>query len=284
MLLNKKISLLSIGFALSPSNVMAEESNLEIEKIIVTAQKRQQNLQEVPISVATFNHDDLKQAGIVTISDLANITPGLTITNTQSEETAISMRGIGSNDFGFSSDESIPIYLDGVYLGTGVSTLGDLTDISQIEVLKGPQGTLFGRNAIGGAVNITTAQPTSEQEAHFTVGYGVYGLKTQTGMVNIPLIDDELMLRVTGNVRTRNGWQNNEATNITDGYAQDRWNTRAKLLWAPTESLSITLTLDTNEENDHSGYSNVKGGDVANLLAQYGLLSDSSQDITGTKV
>ena len=283
MFLRKKILTLSIGLALSSSNLLAVESNLEIEKIVVTAQKRQQNLQEVPISVTAFNGDDLKQAGVVTISDLANITPGLNITNTQSEETSISMRGIGSNDFGFSSDESIPIYLDGVYLGSGVSTLGDLTDISQIEVLKGPQGTLFGRNAIGGAVNITTTQPMSEVEANFTVGYGEYNLKTLTGMVNLPLVDDELMLRVTGSIRQRDGWQKNEATNITDGYAQDRWNTRAKLLWTPSESLDITLTLDANEENDHSGYSNVKGGDVANLLAENGLLSDSSQDFTGTQ-
>jgi len=273
---------LAISSIISTTIVHAETDELAIEKIIVTAQKRQQNLQEVPITVTALNSDDLRQAGVVSISDVANISPGLHISNTQAEDTSISMRGIGSNDFGFSSDESIPIYLDGVYLGSSISSIGDLIDIDQIEVLKGPQGTLFGRNAVGGAVNITTARPTSDIEANVTLGIGDYNLQTIKGMFNVPLVDDELMLRITGGMRNRDGWQYNESTNKTDGYAQDRWNTRAKLLWTPNDRLDMQLTLDANEEKDNAGYGNVAGGFLAEQLDEYGLLSSATKDVTGT--
>lgn len=282
MKFKKRIITLAISSMLTPY-ALAETEELAIEKIIVTAQKRQQNLQEVPIAVTAINGDDLKQAGVVSMSDVSKITPGLTITNTQSEASGITMRGIGSNDFGYSSDQSIPVYLDGVYLGSGATALGDLNDIAQVEVLKGPQGTLFGRNAVGGAVNITTNKPTSSTEANVTLGLGNYDLRTVKGMFNVPIIDDELMFRITGGIRDRDGWQYNQATDVTDGYAQDRWNVRAKLLWTPNDDLNVELTYDKNQQKDHSGYANIRGGFIADQLAEFGLLSPATTDLSGTK-
>ncbi len=283
MNLTKTVIGLAVSTALaSPSVYAAEQDDLAIERIVVTAQKRQQNLQEVPISVSALNSEDLKQANAVSLSNVASIVPGLNISNPQAEETSITMRGIGSNDFGFSSDQSIPIYLDGVYLGSGIGAISDLTDIAQIEVLKGPQGTLFGRNAVGGAVNITTAKPTSDFETSASVGRGNYNLNTLQGMINAPLIDDELSLRMTAGIRKRDGWQYNEALDKDDGYEQDRWNTRGKLRWTPSEQLDVEFTFDANEENDHVGYSNIVGGFVADTLDAYQLLSPSAKDISGT--
>mgnify|MGYP000326848210 CR=1 FL=1 len=296
MNLSKTVIGLAVSTALaSPSIYATEQNDLAIERVVVTAQKRQQNLQEVPISVSALNSEELKQANVVSLSNMASIVPGLNISNTQAEETSITMRGIGSNDFGFSSDESIPIYLDGVYLGSGIGAISDLIDIAQIEVLKGPQGSLFGRNAVGGAVNITTTKPSSDLEANVSVGRGNYNLNTVQGMINAPLVDDELSLRMTAGIRKRDGWQYNEALDKDDGYEQDRWNARGKLRWTPSEQLDVELTFDANEESDNVGYSNIarlagrtyvhsKVRDivVADTLDAYRLLSSSVKDVAGT--
>jgi len=248
-----------------------------LEEVVVTAQKREQSLQDVPIAVTALSGDFLQQTGSVGLSDVANVTPGLNISNTQSESSSITMRGIGSNDFGYSSDQSIPVYLDGVYMGSGASIVGELMDVAQIEVLKGPQGTLFGRNAVGGAVSVTTTRPSDEVEARLNVGGGSYGLRTTQAMFNLPLVENELYLRLSGSSRSRDGWQDNIATGERDGYAQDRWNTRMKLLWTPRDDLDIELTSDWQREQDHAGYYNVIGGAAADA----GLLSAATEDYQG---
>ena len=248
-----------------------------LEEIVVTAQKREQSLQDVPIAVTAVNADLLQQTGAITLSDVANITPGLNITNTQAEDSGITMRGIGSNDFGYGSDASIPVYLDGVYMGNGSAIVGDLMDVAQIEILKGPQGTLFGRNAVGGAVSVTTTRPSNNLEGSINIGAGNHDLKTVKGNLNLPLIDDTLLLRVSGSMRQRDGWQENIATGKDDGYEQDRWNGRAKLLWLVNDQLEVELTSDWQQENDHAGYYNVIASDFAPLL------SEETLDIKGTK-
>lgn len=281
---------LAIAIAATPLYSQANESeapqsdldSFAIEEVIVTAQKREQSLQDVPIAVTALSGDFLQQTGTVSLSDVANVTPGLNISNTQSESISITMRGIGSNDFGYSSDQSIPVYLDGVYMGSGSAIVGDLMDVAQIEVLKGPQGTLFGRNAVGGAVSVTTSRPSDELEGQVSVGGGNYGLRTVKGMANLPLIDDELYLRVSGSTRNRDGWQKNIATGDRDGFEQDRWNARAKLLWIPTDNLEIEFTSDWQNEQDHAGYYNVRGGFAADALDGLGLLSAATKDAKGT--
>ena len=124
--------------AMITQQAYADDGGFVLEEIVVTAQKREQSLQDVPIAVTALGADDLEQSGSQTLSDIAQGIPSLTITQTQSESIGISLRGISSNDFGFSSEESIPVYLDGVYQGSGAAILGDLQDIAQIEVLKGP--------------------------------------------------------------------------------------------------------------------------------------------------
>jgi iron complex outermembrane recepter protein len=274
---------LAIAIAATPlySQASDDQSSFAIEEIVVTAQKREQSLQDVPIAVTALSGDFLQQTGTVSLSDVANVTPGLNISNTQSESISITMRGIGSNDFGYSSDQSIPVYLDGVYMGSGSAIVGDLMDVAQIEVLKGPQGTLFGRNAVGGAVSVTTTRPSNELEGQVSVGGGNYGLLTTKAMANLPLIDDELYLRVSGSTRDRDGWQKNIASGDRDGYEQDRWNARVKLLWTPTENLDVEFTSDWQHEQDHAGYYNVKGGFVADALDGLNLLSAATKDIKG---
>jgi iron complex outermembrane recepter protein len=276
---------LAIAIAATPIFNQAHASDTDsfaIEEIVVTAQKREQSLQDVPIAVTALSGDFLQQTGSVNLSDVANVTPGLNISNTQSEGGGgITMRGIGSNDFGYSSDSSIPVYLDGVYMGGGANIVGDLMDVAQIEVLKGPQGTLFGRNAVGGAVSVTTTRPGNDVEAQVKIGGGNYGLRTVKGMANLPLIEDKLYLRVSGSTRNRDGWQENVSSGERDGYEQDRWNGRAKLLWTPTDNLEIELTSDWQREQDHAGYFNVLGGAAVDGLNSLGFLSSATLDAKG---
>ncbi|MBB6521371.1 TonB-dependent receptor [Pseudoteredinibacter isoporae] len=241
--------------AIHPNSANAQTAALE--EVIVTAQKRDQSLQDVPIAVSALSSDYIQQTGAVSLSDISKNSPGLRISDTQSESISISLRGIGSNDFGYSSDESIPVYLDGVYMGEGAAIIGDLMDIAQIEILKGPQGTLFGRNAVGGAVNVTSSRPTDEPEAALHSGFGNYDLRTVKGMLNLPLLEDTLVLRINASKRDRDGWQRNVTTGKRDGFEQDRWNSRAKLLWTPSDNLEVELSSDWQRQQDHSGYSNL---------------------------
>jgi len=225
-----------------------------LEEVLVVAQKRSQSLQDVPIAVSALSTDALAQSGVRTLSDISQLVPGLNISDTQSEAISVSMRGISSNDFGFAVEQSIPIYLDGAYLGLGTSLIGDLTDIAQVEVLKGPQGTLFGRNAAGGAVSITTAPVADEFEGDLRAGYGSDNLYTASTILNVPLIDDTLGMRLNAGLRQRDGWQDNVTTGADDGYEQDRWFARLKLAWTPTDSVDLVWTSDYKEEDDNSGY------------------------------
>ena len=265
--------ILAITSLLPGVSVVAQEpqlfDDLVIEEIVVTAQKREQKLQDVPIAITAIGADEFEQTGSVTLSDIAQNIPSLTITQTQYESISVSLRGISSNDFGYSSEESIPVYLDGVYQGVGSAILGGLQDIARIEVLKGPQGTLFGRNAAGGAVNVTTAPVGYDFEARLNFGMGNYDLRTVKSTFNLPLIQDTLGARINVGKRDREGWQKNVVTSDRDGYAQDRWNARIKVNWTPTDSLQFELTNDWLMEDDHPGYSTVLslGGGFLDIFA-----------------
>lgn len=239
-----------------------EEAPAEaLEEIVVTAQKRDQSLQDVPVAVTAIGSDAIRQSNVKTLSDLAQIAPGLSITNTQSEQTEISLRGVTTNDFGFAVEQSIPIYLDGVYLGSSAYMLSELGDIQRVEVLKGPQGTLFGRNAAGGVVSVTTQSATNQLEGRLGLGLGNYNLRTANGIINLPIVDDKLRARVFVAARWRDGWQRNVQTDRRDGYAQERFLARGKLNWTPSDIVKLDLSADYMKVKDHLGFSYLLSSD-----------------------
>ncbi|WP_390616259.1 TonB-dependent receptor [Maricurvus nonylphenolicus] len=248
-----KVSLLAAAVAASMSSSVLADDGFTLEEIVVTAQKREQSLQEVPIAVQAIDSDMLEQNSVVSISDIGNMTPGLSIGNAVQDGAEIAIRGIGTSVLGLGFDQSVPLYLDGVYLGRGFDLLGDMIDVQQIEVLKGPQGTLFGRNAAAGAINVTTAAPVDEVEGRLKVGVGREDLRTVQAMYNTPLTEN-LLLRVNGSLRKRDGWQEN-LDGGDDLYEQDQSTARAKLLWMAQEDLSVELTADySNVDNTQGGY------------------------------
>ncbi|WP_390615358.1 TonB-dependent receptor [Maricurvus nonylphenolicus] len=234
-------------------SVLAED--FQLEEIVVTAQKRSQSLQDVPIAVKAMDTDQLRQSSITNLSDLSRVSPGLSISNTQNSAfTAISVRGVSTATVGVGAEASTAIYIDGVYQRDPAS-ISNLLDIAQAEVLKGPQGTLFGRNAAAGAVNIQTASPSEEFEGYLSATYGNENLKSVSGVVNIPL-SENLQSRTSFISKQRDGWQKDtDSANADDLYEIDNYAVRNRLLWMPTDELSAELILDyAKEKGTRSGF------------------------------
>ncbi|MCY3794636.1 MAG: TonB-dependent receptor, partial [Gammaproteobacteria bacterium] len=140
-----------------------------IEEVIVTARKRQESLQETPISITAFSEADLEQANMIDLRDIGKFTPGMSFTSYgmgSAESGAIFLRGIGQSDHMVTTDPGVGLYIDGVYMGRNQGAALDLLDLERVEVLRGPQGTLFGKNTIGGAVNVVSRKPSGEPGGH----------------------------------------------------------------------------------------------------------------------
>ncbi|WP_374530717.1 TonB-dependent receptor [Novosphingobium sp.] len=165
-----------------------------IEEIVVTAQKRAENVQDVPISISAFTAGALEERSVTSVASLSNIAPNVTLdagTPFSGSSSVLSayIRGIGANDFAFNIDPGVGVYLDGVYLARSVGANQDLPDVERVEVLKGPQGTLFGRNTIGGAISIVTHDPGNEFRFRGSVTAGRYNLISVKGTVDLPLAE-----------------------------------------------------------------------------------------------
>jgi len=204
------------ALALAPNVALAQDVQPQsdsggIAEIVVTAQKRAENVQNVPIAISAFTAAALKERAIGDISALTSISPNVTLDSSTpfSGSTAVlgaSIRGIGSSDFAFNIDQAVGVYLDGVYLGRSVGANQDLLDVERIEVLKGPQGTLFGRNTIGGAVSIVTHDPGKEFRFVGDLTTGSYNRFGARGTVDIPISSD-LFGSVTFGIQRRDGYQ-----------------------------------------------------------------------------
>ena len=181
-------SLLSVAVAAASLNAGVVAA-AQIEEIIVTTQKRAQSLQDVPISVSAFSGSFIEKAQIADAKAMAMLTPGVSGDTDDSFLDSMNVRGISTNDFGVGAEASIGVYQDGIYLGRTGGALSSFFDLEMVEVVKGPQGTLFGRNASAGAISITTARPTDEQSGSLDFGLGEDGYTEFTGVMNLPIND-----------------------------------------------------------------------------------------------
>jgi outer membrane receptor protein involved in Fe transport len=232
-----------VGASMLPGYVAAQGM---LEEVIVTAQKRAQNLQDVPISVQAFTGEALAESGIKDVFDLQANAPGLQVNQSQNATTSnFSIRGIGTggNNFGFES--SVGLYVDGVYRARQSSMINQLVDIQSVDILRGPQGTLFGRNTLSGAIQFTTVKPDHDGSGFAEVTVGNYGLLNLSGAVSISAIEDVLAFRVTGFSSERDGYVENVALPGSDDINdRDRYGFRAQALWTPTEDLTVSVIAD----------------------------------------
>jgi len=216
----------------------------ELQEVVVTAQKQSQNIQSVPISIVAISGADLAKSGVADVDDLQHLAPGLTISDVGSGFVSYTyIRGGGTNQIDAGSDPSVAYYMDDVYIGGTAGLQFDLFDVDHVEVLKGPQGTLFGRNAASGAISITTAQPSSTFGGWLDADVGNYSAYTLKGGVTGPLTsDDRWLYRVSFGVRYRDGFTENLTGGPDPGTTRD-YGGRAQIEYVG-DDFTFLLTAD----------------------------------------
>jgi iron complex outermembrane receptor protein len=220
----------------------------ESQVVVVTAQGRKQEVQKVPIAIQLIGPDQIARIGAVNLAQVADFVPGLTIDASQPTQPSYALRGLGNGDFGIGTDAPVGIYVNGVYTGKTGGALLNFNDVKRVEVLKGPQGTLFGRNSAGGAISIVTNDPDGQKLVSGLVRAGNDGTVHAEGVVNQPLGED-LSLRISAVGEKSDGW----ATNATDGKKNPQshtWGTRLGLRWSPTDATSAVLTWEHEDLNE----------------------------------
>ena len=249
------VGAVAFGFAGVASAQDAPQERATVDDIIVTAQKREQNLQDVPIVVTSLSQEVLEDAGVRDIKDLQILTPGMTVTSTASEaSTTARIRGVGTVGDNPGLESSVGVVIDGVYRSRNSVGFGDLGELQRIEVLKGPQGTLFGKNTSAGVINIITEAPsfTPGFEAEATVGN--YGAMAVSGSVTGPL-SDTLAFRLYGGRRLRDGFMDIDVGDgprpETDDNNQDFGTVRGQLLWLPNDNTSVRFIADYSARDEY---------------------------------
>jgi iron complex outermembrane receptor protein len=214
-----------------------------LEEVVVTAQRREQNLQEVGISVTAFSDEQVRNMGFANTVDIAQMTPNLSYTVPQAESSQINffLRGVGLNDFADAQENPVAVYVDDVYKPAMGGLALQLFDIERIEVLRGPQGALFGRNSTGGVIHYVTKRPSEEFDAYADVMYGDYDQIKAEAAVGGSLTDG-VMGRLSVGYNDNDGWTKNRTPGVQDYNSSDSIAGRAQLLFAPSDDLEILLS------------------------------------------
>jgi iron complex outermembrane receptor protein len=211
-----------------------------LDEIVVTALKRAESLQDAPATVTAFDANTIEEARILSMRDYVSLTSNMTLMETQNNAFAfVNIRGLAQIR---NVDPTVAVVIDGVLSTTSLGFSQELYDIQQIEVLKGPQGALYGRNASGGAINITTKQPTDEAEVYVRGGLGNGDHVNVSGVVGGPLVEDKLRGRFVVGYRDADGWHDNVATDVkADPY--ENLSMAGKLLWDIGDATTLDLRL-----------------------------------------
>jgi len=258
ILLSFQIAALTASAALLPSTTLAAESNFELEEVVVTAQKREQNLQDVGISVTALDQTAMSRAGIEDISRLELVTPGVSYGFIGSDA-KIAIRGANSNNT-FADNSSIAgFFVDGVYRPRASQQSQAFFDVERVEVLKGPQGTLYGRNTFAGAVNLYTARPDTEAfSSGLKASYSRFSKLNTEAYINAPVTED-FALRLAMNLKKSDGWIENNGSGEDLGQ-DDAQNFRLSALWAPSDNLEILARYTSlSEEGVTAGIFSAEG-------------------------
>ncbi len=260
----------------TPIRIAAAAATAGIESVVVTSSKIKGDIQTVPIAITALSQEQLTSRQIAGGPDLVKEVPNLTFTKTNFTGYSIQIRGIGTQAISVTTDPAVAVAFNDIPFIRNHFFEQEFYDVSQVEVLRGPQGTLYGRNATAGVVNIISAKPTDQFEAMASADWGNYANRRYEGMVNIPIVDERLGIRVAGEWTKRNGYAFNEATGKSiDG--RDLWSSRVSLRFKPTDGLDANLVWEHFQESDDRarstkqlckkdvGPSIVDGLDISNL-------------------
>lgn len=226
---------------------------LVLEEVIVTARKREEILQETPVAISAFSNEQLRVAGIANTRDLEESVPGLNFSEQGNKAPSIFIRGVGQKEANAALDPGVGVYINSIYIPRTDSQLLDVMDTESIQVLRGPQGTLFGKNNTGGALLINTAMPHTEGlEGEVSTRIGNYGRRDLKGSANIPLIEDKLAARIGLNRTRLDGYLDDKFYNQEYG-DEDRDGATARVLWTPTDKFNTDIFYYWSKINENGG-------------------------------
>jgi iron complex outermembrane receptor protein len=227
-----------------------------IEEIIVTARKRKESLQETPISITALSAVALEERSLSNLSEISDFAPNVVMATGLSgggNNLEIFMRGVGQSDFLVTTDPGVGIYIDGVYHSRTFGAVFDLLDLGRVEVLRGPQGTLFGKNTIGGAISLITQKPTGEFGGYGEVTFGRFNRIDGRGTVNFPVIEDRLFARFSFSTKNRNGYAKrldfNTGKVIDRQGDEDITSVRGALRWLASDAIEVNIRADVATAN-----------------------------------
>lgn len=225
-------------------------AQMVLEEVIITARKREETLQETPLAVTALSGDQLRSEGLRNLSDLSRIVPNIDIaTDAQAQ---IYIRGVGARNPSINYDSGVGVYIDGAYISRMQGGLMDNVDLASVQVVRGPQGTLFGKNTTGGAIIYTTNRPVDEWEGDFEVRAGNLGRQDVQATINVPLIEGTLNSRFSAWSVHRDGY----VDNLWDGTKrneEDRLGARGQLRWLPSDAVTVDLNFSYTE-TDQAGF------------------------------
>jgi iron complex outermembrane receptor protein len=224
-----------------------------LEEIVVTARKTSESLQITPVAVTALSEATLLEKQVLEVTDLQRTTPSISVATGGTGPASIvylAIRGQAQTSPNSASDASVGIYVDGVYIGRPVVGNVGMLDVGRAEILRGPQGTLFGRNTTGGALNIVTNQPNGEFEGSVKVGGGNYSARNAEGVINLPIMGDELAVRFAGRYAEHDGYVYNPIRNSEYQDLEKNYTGRGQLRWAPGE-LPVTAVLSADYDDYH---------------------------------
>jgi iron complex outermembrane recepter protein len=243
----------ALGQSAPPAPVSANETSGTASDIVVTARRRSESIQDVPVAVTAFGAADFERQQVRDLQDLNLGVPNLTVVRNTGTTTGaqVYMRGVGQDDSSFTGEPSIGIYLDDVYTGRQIGGVLDVLDFERIEVLRGPQGTLYGRNSSGGAIKYVTRRPSlTEGRIAGAITYGSYDRFDVNATVSVPIVDGRFAIKADGGSRSQTGW-----ATIVDATGADTLRKanginsqagRLSALWAPTDALRISASVDVS--------------------------------------
>ncbi|QZP07596.1 TonB-dependent receptor [Caenibius sp. WL] len=247
-----------------PAVALAQEasgaSSTRLDEIVVTAQKREESLQGTPISIAVLGTEDMEKRGISSLTDLGSgAVPSVRTAGTSGRPSSliVTMRGISPGDVTqISRDPTVGVYLDGVYIGRAQGLGAEMLDLERMEILRGPQGTLFGRNAVGGAVSMVSKRPTGKLGLDLTAGIRNFNGRNVKAHLNLPEFAG-FSIKVDGVWNKRDGWVKNSLEGASDWSAIDRRGARVSVLWQPAPNLEFLYSYDTSRDASTTGYAQI---------------------------
>ena len=252
-LFKRSLLVSAVVSGLSSTALYAEESGVaakvdegSVERIMVTASKRLTGLQETPVAITVVSGQSLEQAKILDINDLQTLVPTLRVSPLQrSTNTNFAIRGFGNGVNNTGIEPSVGVFIDGVYRSRAAAQIGDLPRVQQIEVLSGPQSTLFGKNASAGVISVRTLEPSYDLEGKVEVGVGNYNQQSAKGYITNG-ITDNLAFSLSGGFNTRDGYTDS-ISGLDKVNDKDRWNIRGQALYEPTDDVTVRFIADYSE-------------------------------------